>query len=79
MKVLTTPSQDGNGFAVDSADLANTICKLGKIEWKSFDLLDEICQHRCRHEHDAHKKRAAACGSLLLPALPGNKTPRHDL
>lgn len=49
MKVLTTPSQDGNGFAVDSADLVNTIYKLGKIEYKAYDLIEDVCDNYCRH------------------------------
>ena len=77
MKVLTTPSQDGNGFAVDSADLVNTIYKLGKIERKSFDLLDEICQHRCRHEHDAHKNGLRHVDLYYCQRCPVTKL--HDM
>lgn len=49
MKVLTTPSGHGNGYAVESADLVNTIYKLGKIEYKAYDLIEDVCDNYCRH------------------------------
>lgn len=49
MKILTAPSQDGHGYSVESADLPQAVYKLGKIEYKSYQLIEEICDDYCKY------------------------------
>ena len=77
MKVLTTPSQDGNGFAVDSADLVNTISKLGKIEWKGYDIFEEVCSRICRFTARAIEEGRRSADATHCAHCP--VTRMHDL
>ena len=49
MKVLTKPGNDGHGYSIESGDLTNGIYKLGKIEHKAYDLIEDVCDNYCRH------------------------------
>lgn len=53
MKILTAPSQDGKGYSANSEDLPHVIYKLGKIEYKSYSLIEEICDGYCRFPNEA--------------------------
>lgn len=77
MKVLTTPSGHGNGYAVESADIANAIYKLGKIEWKAYDNLNEICEKTCRFEARAQSEGRKTVDPYHCEHCP--VTRMHDL
>lgn len=49
MRQLTKPSTDGHGYSIESEDISNGIYKLGKIEHKAFDFIEDACDNYCRY------------------------------
>lgn len=49
MKQLTTPSELGTGYSIASEDVPKAITKLGKIEHKAYDLIEDVCDNYCRY------------------------------
>lgn len=77
MKVLTAPSQDGNGFSVSSSDVPDAIYKLGKIEWKGYDMLEEACSRICRFTARAIEEGRRSADAAHCEHCP--VTRMHDL
>lgn len=75
MKVLTCPSDNGNGYSVAAEDLPKAITKLGMIEYKSYYLISEICDERCKYQEifagmeNGEEKLLAKCEGCPLDKL----------